>query len=61
MKKLHEVDWEVDGLTTIFTVEDPETGNKIFIPIKNELLLSLEGDKICQIISAIIEQELKNK
>jgi len=61
MKKLHEVEWVEDGLTTIFTVEDPETGNKIFIPIKNELLLSLKGDKILKIISTIIEQELKNK
>jgi len=60
MKKLHEVEWVEDGLTTIFTVEDPETGNKIFIPIKNELLLSLKGDKILKIISTIIEQELKN-
>jgi hypothetical protein len=60
MKKLHEVEWEEDGLTTIFTVEDPETGNKIIIPMKNELILSLSKEKLVQIISTIIEKELKN-
>jgi hypothetical protein len=61
MKKLQEVMFEEGETMTTFTVEDPETGNKIIIPMKNELILSLKGDKICQIISAIIEKEFKKQ
>jgi hypothetical protein len=61
MKKLQEVMFEEGETMTTFTIEDPLTGNIIVIPMKNELILSLKGDKICQIISDIIEQELKNK
>ena len=61
MKKPQEVMFEEGETMTTFTVEDPLTGDKIIIPMKNELLLSLSSEKLVQIISAIIEQELKNK
>lgn len=61
MKKPQEVMFEEGELMTTFTVEDPLTGDKIFIPIKNELILSLSSEKLVQIISTIIEQESKNK
>lgn len=61
MKKPQEVIFEEGETITTFTVEDPLTGDKIFIPMKNELILSLSPEKLVQIISAIIEQESKNK
>jgi len=61
MKKLQEVMFEEGETMTTFTIEDPLTGDKIFIPMKNELILSLSSEKLVQIISDIIEQELKNK
>lgn len=60
MKELQEVIFEENETTTTFTIQDPETGNKIIIPMKNELVLSLSPKKLVQIISTIIEQELKN-
>ena len=61
MKKLQEVMFEEGKTMTTFTIEDPLTGDKIFIPMKNELILSLSKEKLVQIISTIIEEELKNK
>ena len=61
MKKPQEVIFEQGETMTTFTIEDPLSGDKIIIPMKNEHLLSLSTEKLCQIISAIIEQELKNK
>ena len=61
MKNPQEVIFEEGKTITTFTIEDPETGNKIIIPMKNELILSLSREKLVQIISTIIEQELKNK
>jgi hypothetical protein len=61
MKKPQEVMFEEGETMTTFTIEDPLTGDKIIIPMKNELILSLSPEKLVQIISAIIEQESKNK
>lgn len=61
MKNPQEVIFEEGKTMTTFTIEDPLSGDKIIIPMKNELLLSLSSEKLVQIISDIIEQELKNK
>ena len=61
MKKLQEVMFEEGETMTTFTIENPETGKKLYIPMKNELILSLSREKLVQIISTIIEEELKNK
>jgi hypothetical protein len=44
-----------------FTVEDPETKDKLYIPISNVDLLTKTSQEIVQIISAIIEENLKTK
>ena len=46
MKKPQEVIFEEGETITTFTVEDPLTGDKIFIPMKNELILSLSPEKL---------------
>ena len=46
---------------TTFTVEDPETNQKLYIPILNEDLLSKTRDEIVEIISTIIEETLNKK
>lgn len=46
---------------TTFTVEDPETNQKLYIPISNEDLLSKTRDEIVEIISTIIEETLNKK
>ena len=61
MKKPQEVIFEEGETMTTFTIEDPETGKKLYIPMKNEFILSLSSEKLVQIISTIIEKELKNK
>ena len=51
----------MDEQYTIFTVEDPSTGEKLYIPISNEDLLTKKREEIILIISTIIEKEFKNK
>ena len=51
----------MDNLTTTFTVENPETGEKVYIPISNEDLLTKTREEIVQIISSIIEKTLNKK
>jgi hypothetical protein len=51
----------MEELMTTFTVEDPETGDKLYIPISNEDLLTKTREEIVQIISAIIEETLNKK
>ena len=51
----------MENTYTTFTVEDPETGDKLYIPISNEDLLTKTREEIVQIISAIIEETLNKK
>jgi hypothetical protein len=47
----------MENSMTTFTVEDPKTGKKLYIPISNEDLVK-NPDEIVQIISDIIEKTL---
>jgi hypothetical protein len=49
----------MENSMTTFTVEDPKTGEKLYIPILNEDLLTKTRDEIVQIISSIIEKKLE--
>jgi len=49
----------MDEQYTTFTVEDPSTGEKLYIPISNEDLLTKKREEIILIISTIIEKEFK--
>ena len=51
----------MENLYTTFTVEDPSSGEKVYIPISNEDLLSKTRDEIVEIISTIIEETLNKK
>ena len=51
----------MDEQYTIFTVEDPSTGEKLYIPISNEDLLTKKREEIILIISTIIEKEFDEK
>jgi hypothetical protein len=51
----------MDNLYTTFTVEDPETKDKLYIPISNEDLLTKTREEIVKIISSIIEETLNKK
>ncbi len=47
--------------STVFTIENPETGDKVYVPISNEDLLNMTREEIVQSISTIIEQTLNKK
>jgi hypothetical protein len=49
----------MENLMTTFTVEDPKTGEKLYIPISNQDLSTKTPDEIVQIISTIIEKKFK--
>lgn len=47
----------MNELMTTFTVEDPATGKKLYIPISNEDLLTKTQQEIIEMIESIMKQE----